>query len=230
MNVVPRIVPFSEQGLTVLFGSTIDRQTNELVLAFAAVVERATISGLLEVVPTYHAATIYFDVLLTDTATVTAHLRSLLETSFPAIDRACITHRIPVCYGGDLGPDLIDVAERTGLTSSDVIMLHASTLYHVYMVGFAPGFPYLGTVPDPIVVPRLRTPRKEVAAGSVGIAGSQTGIYPQSSPGGWRIIGRTPVRLFDLNRPQPFLIKAGDQVQFVPVDREAYQQRSSDQP
>jgi len=213
-----------------VFGSTIDRQTNEVVLAFAAAVERAAIPGLLEVVPTYHSATIYFDVLLTDAAMVTAHLRSLLETSFPAIDRARTTHRIPVCYGGDLGPDLIDVAERTGLSSSDVIMLHTSVMYHVYMVGFAPGFPYLGTVPDPIVVPRLQTPRKEVAAGSVGIAGSQTGIYPQSSPGGWRIIGRTPLRLFDLNRPQPFLIKVGDEVQFTPVDREEYRHCSSDQP
>jgi inhibitor of KinA len=125
---------------------------------------------------------------------------------------------------------LIHIAERTGLTPSDVISLHASVIYHVYMVGFAPGFPYLGTVPDRIMVPRLRTPRKEVAAGSVGIAGNQSGIYPQASPGGWRIIGRTPVHLFDLERPVPFLINAGDQVQFFPIDREEYRYLCSDQP
>lgn len=229
MKTAPHIVPLSEQGLIVEFGSTIDLQTNQLVVAFAAAVERAAIPGVMEVVPTYHSTTIYFDLLLTDATMVTAQLGLLLETSSPAIARARITHRIPVCYGGESGPDLIDVAERTGLTPSEVITLHTSVMYHVYMLGFAPGFPYLGMVPDRIVVPRLSTPRKEVAAGSVGIAGNQTGIYPQACPGGWRIIGRTPVHLFDLSRPEPFLLNAGDQVRFVPIDREEYRNLSSDQ-
>ncbi|MBI4002247.1 MAG: 5-oxoprolinase subunit PxpB [Nitrospira defluvii] len=214
--------------MTVEFGEAIDFQTNELVLAFAVAVERATIPGVMEVVPTYRSATIYFDLLLTDAATVTAQLRLLLETASPETEHTRTTHRIPVCYGAELGPDLIDVAERTGLTPSDVITLHTSVVYHVYMLGFSPGFPYLGTVPDRIVVPRLPTPRKRVAAGSVGIAGSQTGIYPQASPGGWRIIGRTPVRIFDLTRSQPFLVAAGDQVQFIPIDMEEFRNLSSD--
>ena len=230
MNVIPRIMPFSEQGLTVEFGSTIDLQTNELVLAFAAAVERATLPGVMDVVPTYHSVTIYFDLLLTDATTVTTHLRSLLGSSIPATSHPRATHNIPVCYGEELGPDLIDIAERTGLTPSDIVALHASVVYHVYMLGFAPGFPYLGTVPDRIMVPRLPTPRKQVAAGSVGIAGNQTGIYPQASPGGWRIIGCTPVRLFDLSRPKPFLVNAGDRVQFIPIDMEEFRQLSSDHP
>lgn len=230
MNVAPRILPLSEQSVTVDFGSTIDLETNEWVLAFAAAVERATIPGVIEVVPTYHSATIYFDLLLTDAAAVSDHLQLLIEPSRSITHRTGATHRIPVCYGGDLGPDLIDVAQRTGLTPSNVIALHASVIYHVYMLGFAPGFPYLGAVPDRIVVPRLPTPRKEVAAGSVGIAGNQTGIYPQASPGGWRIIGCTPIRLFDLRRPKPFLVNAGDQVQFVPIGREEFGNLSSDDP
>lgn len=228
VNVTPRIVPLSEQGLTVEFGETIDLQTNKLVLAFASAVERATIPGVIEVVPTYRTATVYFNPLLIDAAAVTVQLRLLLSTALPATDWVHTTHHIPVCYGGELGPDLIDVAEQTGLTPAQVITLHASVIYHVYMLGFSPGFPYLGTVPDRIVVPRLPTPRKQVAAGSVGIAGNQTGIYPQASPGGWRIIGRTPVRLFDLSRPIPFLVAAGDQVQFVPIATEEFRDLSSD--
>src|SRR5687768_17512626 len=189
---MPRIVPFTEQGLTVEFGSTIDLHTNDLVLAFADAVERAAIPGVIDVVPTYHAATIYYDLLHTDAATVTAQLRLLLEPSSPPTARSSAIHMIPVCYGEELGPDLLDVAERAGLAPSDVITLHASVTYRVYMVGFSPGFPYMGMVPDRIAAPRLPTPRRQVAAGSVGMAGNQTGIYPQPSPGGWRIIGRTP--------------------------------------
>ncbi len=222
VNVIPHIVPLSEQGVTVEFGSTIDLRTNELVVAFATVIERAMIAGILDVVPTYCSVTVYFNPALTDAKAVTAQLRSLLATVSPATERTRTTHRIPVCYGDELGPDLVGIAERAGLAPSDVITLHASVIYHVYMLGFSPGFPYLGTVPDLIAAPRLPTPRKQVAAGSVGVAGNQTGIYPQASPGGWRIIGRTPVRLFDLTRPQPFLVAAGDQVQFIPIDLEEF--------
>ncbi len=230
VNVTPRIISLGEHGLTVEFGETIDRRTNELVLCFAAAVERATIPGVMEVVPAYCSASIYFDLRRTDSDTVTAQLGSLLDAGSPEIHPTRTTHRIPVCYGGEWGPDLIEIAGRTGLTPANVITLHASVLYHVYMVGFSPGFPYLGTVPDRIAVPRAPTPRKHVAAGSVGIAGSQTGIYPQASPGGWRIIGRTAVRLFDLSRPQPFLVAAGDQVQFYPVNMEDFRKLSSDHP
>ena len=222
------MIPLGEQGLTIEFGETINLQTNESVLAFAAAVERAAIPGVMEVVPTYRSATIYFDLRRTDSDTVTAQLRLLLDTESSAIHPACTTHHIPVCYGGEWGPDLLDIAEQAGLTPSDVVTLHASVVYHVYMVGFSPGFPYLGTVPDRIAAPRVPTPRKQVAAGSVGIAGNQTGIYPHASPGGWRIIGRTPIRLFDLTKPQPFLVAAGDRVQFFPINMEKFRNLSSD--
>ena len=229
VNIIPRIVPFSEQGVTVEFGSTIDVQTNALVLAFAATVEGAAIPGVLDVVPTYCAVTIYFNPLCTDAAALTDQLLSLINTSSPAAETIRTTHRIPVCYGGDVGPDLIGVADHAGIAPSAVVSLHTSVIYRVYMIGFSPGFPYMGLVPDLLTAPRLATPRRQVAAGSVGIAGQQTGIYPQPSPGGWRIIGRTPVRLFDLTRPQPFLVAAGDQVQFIPIDITEFPNLSSEQ-
>ncbi len=214
---IPRLIPLSESALTVEFGETIDVQTNDSVLAFATAVERAGLPGFLEVVPTYRSATVYFDPIRTDLPTMTAHFRALLTATNRPPLRVPTTHTIPVWYGGNAGPDLSDVAKRAALTPEQAHALHASVVYRVYMLGFSPGFPYLGTVPDRIATPRLPTPRKQVAAGSVGIAGTQTGIYTHASPGGWRIIGRTPVPLFSLTRPAPFLLAPGDQVQFVPI-------------
>ncbi|ULA60335.1 MAG: putative hydrolase subunit [Nitrospira sp.] len=223
------MIPLSEFAVTVEFGATIDLRTNELVLAFTAAVDQAGISGLLEIVPTYRSATVYFDPLLTDAVTIMKDLRALTMNATATPSRPSLTHTIPVWYGGAAGPDLPDVARHARLTPEEAGELHASVTYRVFMLGFSPGFPYLGTVPAPLATPRLPTPRKHVAAGSVGIAGSQTGIYPQASPGGWRIIGRTPVVLFSLHRRKPFLLAPGDQVQFVPIEEEEFQQLSGEQ-
>jgi inhibitor of KinA len=214
--------------LTVEFGETIDLRTNDLVLAFAASVGHAAIPGCLEVVPTYRSVTVYFDPLVTGAVAITKRLRALMTKATAVPPHASVTHTIPVWYGGAAGPDLIDVARQARLTPREVSRLHASVIYRVYMLGFSPGFPYLGTVPDRIAAPRLQTPRKEVAAGSVGIAGSQTGIYPQASPGGWRIIGRTPIPLFVLTRPKPFLFAPGDQVRFEPISEDEFHDLSED--
>jgi KipI family sensor histidine kinase inhibitor len=180
---IPRIVPLSESALTIEFGETIDPRTNESVLAFATAVEQAGLPGFLEVVPTYRSATVYFDPFRTDVSTMTGHFRALMTATNRPPLRAPTTHTIPVWYGGSAGPDLIDVAKRATLPPEQVTALHASVVYRVYMLGFSPGFPYLGTVPDRIATPRLPTPRKQVAAGSVGIAGTQTGIYPACRSG-----------------------------------------------
>jgi len=230
VKITPRIVPLGEQGLTVEFDETIDPCTNKLVLAFAAAVERATIPGFVEVVPTYRSVTVYFNPLLTDTTTMTTRLRGLIVDTVPAPSRRPAIHRIPVFYGGETGPDLSEIAEGSGLTPSQAVALHASVTYRCYLLGFSPGFPYLGPVPDRIAAPRLPTPRKLVAEGSVGIAGKQTGIYPQAGPGGWRIIGRTPVKLFSLARPKPFLLAPGDQVRFVPIGEEEFRHLSTRRP
>lgn len=225
----PRMKQLSESAVTVEFGDTIDLSTNELVLAFTAAVDRARIPGLIEVVPTYRSATVYFDALSTDAATIMNTLRALTANAAAPPSRPSITHTIPVWYGGAAGPDLKDVAGRSGLTPEEAGELHASVTYRVFMLGFSPGFPYLGTVPAPLATPRLPIPRKHVAAGSVGIAGTQTGIYPQASPGGWRIIGRTPVVLFDLQRPKPFLLTPGDHVRFVAIEEEEFNQLAGDE-
>jgi KipI family sensor histidine kinase inhibitor len=129
---------------------------------------------------------------------------------------------IPVCYGGEYGPDLKDVAELLELTEDAAVELHASTDYIVYFLGFAPGFAYLGELPKPLVTPRLATPRRSVPAGSVGIAGSQTGVYPIATPGGWRLLGRTPLKMFQLDRAEMCLLSIGDRVRFVPISREQF--------
>lgn len=228
VNMISRMVQLSESAVTVEFGNTIDLHTNELVLAFTAAVDQTVIPGLMEVVPTYCSATVYFNAMLTDAVTIMKDLRALSMNAAVAPSPSSITHTIPVWYGDAAGPDLTDVAKQAGLTPEEAGALHASATYRVFMLGFSPGFPYLGTVPARIATPRLQTPRKQVAAGSVGIAGTQTGIYPQASPGGWRIIGRTPVLLFNLHRPKPFLLAPGDQVRFVPIEEDEFKELSED--
>ena len=226
---IARMIQLSESAITVEFGDTIALSTNDLVLAFTAAVDQAGIRGFIEVVPTYRSATLYFDARLTDAGTVMKNMRALTVDTAVSPSRPSTTHTIPVWYGGAAGPDLPDVARQAGLTAEEAGELHASITYRVFLLGFSPGFPYLGIVPAPLATPRLPTPRKQVAAGSVGIAGTQTGVYPQASPGGWRIIGRTPVVLFDLHRPKPFLLAPGDQVRFVAIEEEEFEQLAGDQ-
>jgi inhibitor of KinA len=176
------------------------------------------------VVPTYRSATVYVDPLTVELGPLTERLRVLAEGAPMRPAAPARTIEIPVAYGGECGPDLSAVAAFAGLSVEEAVALHHSVAYRCYMLGFSPGFPYLGRVPEAIAMPRLSEPRARVPAGSVGIAGSQTGIYPHDSPGGWRLIGRTPLRLYDPGRTEPFLIRAGDQIRFVPIDRQTYDQ------
>lgn len=218
----PRILPLGDAGFLVEFGDSIDLAVNDRVVSFARAVERARVPGVVEVVPTYRSAAVYVDPAETDLASLTERLSTLAGNlpMDPADRRRTVT--IPVLYGGEAGPDLPALAERAGLSVEEAIALHASVEYRVYMLGFSPGFPYLGMVPDAIAAPRLPEPRINVPAGSVGIAGRQTGIYPQDSPGGWRVIGRTPLVLYDPARTEPFLLEPGDRVRFVPIDRREF--------
>lgn len=222
MAVYPRVLPAGDAAVTVEFGEAIDPEVNDRVLAFARGVEELALSGVIETVPTYRSATVYFDPSLVDAGSLAQRFQTLAETLPPPISQGRRTVEIPVVYGGEFGPDLAEVATFARLPVELAIALHASVRYRIYMLGFTPGFPYLGPVPDMLAMPRLAEPRTRVPAGSVGIAGSQTGIYPIESPGGWRLIGRTPLRLYDPARPQPFLLEAGDRVQFKPISREEY--------
>ncbi len=222
----PRIMALGDNGLTLEFGSRIDPRLNHRVLNFAASVQAAAIPAVLDIVPAYCSATVYVDPLSTDMRSLADRLLALAQqrADYPVSPSKTIS--IPVWYGAEAGPDLEDVAAQARLPVEQVIALHLSKLYRVYMIGFTPGFPYLGTLPNRIAVPRLPTPRKTVAAGSVGIAGRQTGIYPHAGPGGWRIIGRTPIQVCHLSRPKPFLLEPGDHVQCVRIDRDEFERLS----
>jgi inhibitor of KinA len=212
-----RYLPAGDAALTVELGNRIALSVNQRVRAFCQAVEKAGIPGVIEVVPTYRSFTVYFDPLLLDLDSLIKRLRAL-EAARGRVSRdASRILEVPVIYGGVYGPDLPSVAKLTGLREEEIIKLHSQPIYHVFMLGFTAGFPYLGLVHRRLRVPRLETPRLKVPAGSVGVAGSQTGIYPRESPGGWRIIGWTALTLFDPTGDPPALLRPGDRVRFTPV-------------
>jgi len=211
-----------DRGLLVEYGDAIDPDVNAKVRLMTRAIEREQLNGVIELVPSYRSLMIIYDPGATDPARLKAAVRALEERLSDIEIAAPDIVEIPVCYGGEFGPDIQDVGRRHGLNEHRVIDRHSGTLYHVYLIGFTPGFPYMGILPEELRVPRLETPRTMVPAGSVGIANEQTGIYPVDSPGGWNLIGRTPLRLFDPIRTVPFLLKAGDLVRFVPIARDEY--------
>jgi inhibitor of KinA len=213
-----------ERGLVVELGDAIDPAVSGRVRWLARAVEARLAGDVLEVVPTYRSLLVIHDPLRVPRARLVARVEALLaELPADAAPEAQgrIVH-LPACYGGPFGPDLATVARHGGLTPDEVVAQHAGATYLVYMLGFTPGFPYLGGLPERLATPRLDTPRPRVAAGSIGIGGAQTGIYPVESPGGWRLIAHTPVRLFDAAAPSPFLLAAGDRLRFAPVSAEEH--------
>jgi len=214
----PTFIPCGDAALLVTFGETIELATNRQAHALAHLLQPELLPGLGEAVPGYTTLLVHYDPLQLDYAQVLALVqrRSALalqagESILPAARRV----EVPVFYGGALGPDLEFVAKHNGLQPDDVIRRHTSRDYPVYLVGFTPGFPYLGGLDASIAAPRLPSPRQQVPAGSVGIAGQQTGIYSVEAPGGWRLIGWTPLKLFDPARQPPSLLAPGDVVRFV---------------
>ena len=218
-----RIVAAGDSVLIVELDERIDPSINAQAIAIAASVEARRLAGVRDVVPTYRSVAVYFDPLRTDYDALYALLEHESSTADAAASASRPALRIPVCYGGDLGPDLDEVATFASTSPDEIVQIHTGAIYRVFMLGFVPGFAYMGMVDGRIAMPRRATPRVRVPAGSVGIAGVQTGIYPAETPGGWRIIGRTPVKPFDPSRAEPFLLSAGDAVQFYPIDREAFQ-------
>ncbi len=211
-----------DRGLLAEYGDGIDPEVNRKVRAMAAVLRARTPVGVVEVVPTYRSLLVTYDPLETGAARLRDEIDALEDRIGEIPVPEPRTVEIPVCYGGAFGPDLDFVAETHGLTEDEAVSIHAGTVYPIYMIGFTPGFPFLGGLDPRLHTPRLDTPRSAVPAGSVGIANDQTGIYPVTSPGGWRLIGRTPLRLFDPDRADPFLYRAGDRIRFVPVDEAGF--------
>jgi inhibitor of KinA len=224
-----RIVAAGDSVLVVEFEERIDPIVNDRTIACAGALQRAAISGVRDVVPTYRSVAIYFDPLRTNGAELMARAEvearavssrtsdSLEPNRSPVMMSPPV--RIPVCYGGELGPDLADMAAFAHMDETEVVRTHAASTYRVFMVGFVPGFAYLGVVDERIAMPRRASPRLRVPAGSVAVGGVQTGVYPMETPGGWRVIGRTPIKPYDPGRVDPFLMKAGDTVEFYPIER-----------
>lgn len=213
----PRFLPAGDAALVIELGDTIDPETNGRVHALARALQELAAPGLGEAVPSYRSLLLHYDPLALSYTEVQSLAATALRRCQECPGPEPRTVVIPTVYGGEFGPDISYVASSHGLSVEEVIRLHSEAAYTVYMLGFTPGFPYLGGLPAQLATPRLATPRTAVPAGSVGIAGPQTGIYPLSTPGGWQIIGRTPCVLFDPLRDPPALLQPGDRVRFAPI-------------
>ncbi len=219
-----QITSLSDRSVLVIFGNIPDDAINEKVVGLHKALMQSRFVGFVESVPAYASLAVFYDIKKisrhTDTsafAFVKEYLQQLLEKQLQISIQSSPVKKIPVCYDESFGIDLREMAELRRLTINEIIGLHTAVIYKVYMIGFLPGFAYMGTVDDKLSTPRKDQPRLNVAAGSVGIAGSQTGIYPMDSPGGWQIIGKTPLQLFDTAKSAPCLLSAGDRVQFFSI-------------
>jgi KipI family sensor histidine kinase inhibitor len=218
-----RYFPVGETALVVEFGDEISPEINSKVIALNEKLSKAEIYEIEELVPTYRSLLIRYNPLKTTYTQLCLRIKAIEKTLIKTpVETKGRKIAIPVIYGGEYGPDLAYVAQYHKLSEEQVIALHSKREYRVYMIGFVAGFPYLGEVPDEIATPRLEKPRLKVPAGSVGIAEKQTGIYPCEAPGGWQIIGRTPIRLFDPRQQPPALLKPGDIVKFKPISEEEF--------
>ncbi len=212
----------SDQSLLVYFGQEITLDAHQHVIRLLRLLELEPVAGIRNLHPAYCSLLIKFDALKLRHAELEAILRSYLDRLEDVRLPEPRQLEIPVCYGGEYGPDLNDVSAMHGMTPTQAIELHASATYLVYFLGFVPGFAYLGEVPEALATPRLATPRRRVPPGSVGIAGSQTGVYPFATPGGWRLLGRTPLSMFRPDRNAMSLLSIGDRVRFMPISRERF--------
>ncbi len=220
----PTIRPLAESGLLVELDDAIDPAVTDRVLALTAALDAANLPGVLDVVPSYTTVLLSFDPVMAEPDVLAAEVRRLAAAALATPPPPGRLVTLPVAYGADFGPDLGEVADHTGLPADEVIARHAGTTYRVACMGFAPGFAFLIGLPPELATPRRSSPRTRVPAGSVGIGGAQTGVYPMVTPGGWHLIGRTPLRLFDIKRADPFLLRTGDRVRFRPVTPEEFQE------
>lgn len=219
----PVFRPAGDRGLLVEYGREIAPEINLRVRTMLRALDQAPLAGVIEVVPTYRSLLIIYDPLTTLPAKIETGLRELEARLSEMSLEEPETTVIPVCYGDDLGPDMESVTDLTGLSAEEVVRLHCAREYMIYMIGFSPGFPFLGGLDEKLTVPRLETPRTLVPAGTVAVANNQTGIYPIASPGGWRLLGRTPITLFNPAAKNPFRLKAGDAIRFQAIDRDEYE-------
>lgn len=221
-----RIVPAGDAALVVELPARIEPAISDRAIRLAEAVRRECGALVLDAVVGYCTVTVYFDPLRADAVQLEGALARLAAAAGGATAGTGTLIEVPVCYGGEHGPDLKEVAAAARVSEADVIAMHSATTYRVYVVGFVPGFPYMASVDPRLALPRRPTPRTRVPAGSVAIAAGQTGIYPSATPGGWHLIGRTPLKPYDPWRQDPFAFKVGDRVRFHPIDRDRFQRES----
>jgi inhibitor of KinA len=230
--------PLGDSAITVDYGNIIDESVNTKIIAVFNHLQKNPFPGMIESLPAFSSLTVYYDIAvikkMPDKRSAYEQVKQKLEQelsyNFETSNIPSKIIRIPACYDTEFAPDLATISEMKKITVDEIIQLHITKKYRVYMLGFLPGFAYMGEVDERIAMPRLAQPRSKVAAGSIGIAGKQTGIYPLDSPGGWQIIGRTPLKLFEPLKEAPTLLRAGDEVQFDSISRdefENYQARHS---
>ena len=219
----PTISPVGDRAISIDFGQVIDPTINRHIRQTIERIKELQLEGIIELVPTYCALLVEYDAMLYSYSEICNIIEPTLEEGMTNTTNELVTVvEVPTVYGGDFGPDLSFVASHNHLSEDEVISIHSGTDYLVYMLGFIPGFTYLGGMDPRIATPRLSSPRTLIPAGSVGIAGEQTGTYPSDSPGGWQIIGRTPVTMYDMSKAQAALLNAGDYVRYVPIDESEF--------
>ena len=216
-----RLLSNGDTALTVEFGERIDRATSERVLALHDRLARAALPGVVELLPTFRSLMVHYDPLRTSHAEVVRRIHPLLD-ALEGVSPVARRWTIPVCYEPAFALDLEEVATRTGLTPAEVVEHHSTTTYHVYMIGFLPGYPYMGDLPARLALPRRENPRTQVPAGSVAIATTMTAVYTLQSPGGWHILGRTPASLWSRRRTPPAVLAPGDKVRFAPIGMDEF--------
>lgn len=217
------LAPLGDQAVVVQLGHSISPQIHQRVKSFSALLQEERLPGILEWTPAFNSVTVFYDPYVISYPKLKEHLFQLAQKLHQVEAPSSRVIHIPVCYGGQYGPDLPFVAQYHHLTPQEVVAIHMRPTYLIYMLGFAPGFPYMGGLSPRLATPRRSSPRQRVEAGSVGIAGQQTGIYPISSPGGWQIIGRTPLKLYDPDQAH-FLLQPGDYIRFYAIDEKDFKE------
>lgn len=217
-----RFLPAGDKSLIIEFGNSISPKINKKIRNMYIAIEKSGLEGIMEMVPTYRSLLISYNPLKLKYRELCEKLREYEENLNDTDSEPAKVVEIPTLYGGEYGVDIEFVAQHNNLSVNEVIKIHSSQNYLIYMLGFTPGFPYLGGMSEKIETPRLKAPRTKIPGGSVGIAGKQTGIYPIDSPGGWQLIGQTPLKLYDPFGEPPVLLNAGDYVRFVPINEKEY--------